>query len=374
LLDELGAGTDPREGAALARALLDFLIERKAYVVATTHYPELKSYADATERVENASVEFDVQTLSPTYRLMIGTPGRSNALAIAERLGMPREVLDAARLYVSPQALEAEVMLDQIAHERAAAEDAHARALKEAAEAATLKARARAALKDAEGKHREVWERASSAAEEELAELRREAHRVRLALASSRGGPLEPARAAIDAALGMSGLTAPPTPVVPLPEPSQAAAIALGSEVMVPRLGLPGRVLTIRDDQVELEVMGRRVHMALRDLDGATRPSAAERRRVDEAPQVALASERGDVALSLDLRGLRRDEALEQLETYLEDATLAGLQTARIIHGKGTGAIRQAVRERLRSSQHVARFAAEPDAGGGDGATQVWFK
>src|SRR5579859_1775393 len=97
LLDELGAGTDPQEGAAIARALLDFLRERGAYVVATTHYPELKSYAEATPRVQNASVEFDVQTLSPTYRLMIGTPGRSNALAIAERLGMPAEVLARAR-------------------------------------------------------------------------------------------------------------------------------------------------------------------------------------------------------------------------------------------------------------------------------------
>jgi DNA mismatch repair protein MutS2 len=317
-----------------------------------------------------------VQTLSPTYRLMIGTSGRSNALAIAERLGMPQEVLDAARLYVSPQALEAEVMLDQIAHERAAAEDALARALKEAAEAATLKARARVALKEAEQKHREVWERATSAADEELAELRREAHRVRLQLAATRGGALEPARAAIDSALSMPGLTAPPAPSVPLPdvEPAQAAAVALGAEVMVPRLGLPGRVLAIRDDQVEVEVMGRRVHMPLRELEGATRPSAAERRLADDSPRVALATDRGDVSLQLDLRGLRRDEALERLETYLEDATLAGLATARIVHGKGTGAIRQAVRERLRSSQQVARFAAEPDAGGGDGATQVWFK
>src|SRR3954454_4130036 len=133
LLDELGAGTDPQEGAAIARALLDFLRERGAYVVATTHYPELKSYAEATDRVENASVEFDLQTLSPTYRLMVGTPGRSNALAIAERLGMPGEVLEAARTYVAPQALEAEVMLDQIVRERAETEDARARALKEAA-------------------------------------------------------------------------------------------------------------------------------------------------------------------------------------------------------------------------------------------------
>src|SRR5258708_31864860 len=138
LLDELGAGTDPQEGAPSARARLDFLRERNAYVVATTHYPELKSYAEGTPRVQNASVEFDIQTLSPTFRLMIGTPGRSNALAIAERLGMPREVLDTARAYVTPQARETEALLDEIAPERTIAEDARARALQAAAEAATL--------------------------------------------------------------------------------------------------------------------------------------------------------------------------------------------------------------------------------------------
>jgi len=376
LLDELGAGTDPREGAAIARALMDFLRSGGAYVIATTHYPELKSYADATDRVENASVEFDLQTLSPTYRLMIGTPGRSNALAIAERLGMPHEVLEAARTYVAPQALEAEVMVDQIARERATAEDARARALKEAAEAATLKARARTALREAERQHREVWQRATTEAEEELAELRREAHRLRLQLASARdrGASGEPAREAIESALTLPAFKAPPAPVqVPVePEPAVPATVALGAEVMVPRLGLPGRVLAIRDDDVEVEVLGRRVRMPLRELEGATR--AVRPVPLERAPVVSLATDRGDVPLQLDLRGLRRDEALERLETYLEDAALAGLANARIVHGKGTGAIRQAVRERLRSSRYVARFASEPDATGGDGATQVWLK
>jgi DNA mismatch repair protein MutS2 len=376
LLDELGAGTDPQEGAAIARALLDFVRQRGAYVVATTHYPELKSYAEATPSVQNASVEFDIQTLSPTYRLMIGTPGRSNALAIAERLGMPREVLDAARGYVAPQVRETEALLEDIARERTVAEDARARALKEAAEAATMKVRARATLRDAEAKHREVWEHAQAEAEAELADLRREAQRLRLQLHSARDR--EPVRDAIEAALTLPGLVAPPTPVVPEPEPAspQAAQVELGAEVMVPRLGLPGRVLAIRDDTVEVEVLGRRVHMPLKELEGATRPTSAERRSAapERAPSIALATPRGDVPFQLDLRGLRRDEALERLEEYLEDAALAGMPGARIVHGKGTGAIRQAVRDELRRSQHVARFAPEADAGGGDGATQVWLK
>jgi DNA mismatch repair protein MutS2 len=379
LLDELGAGTDPQEGAAIARALLDFLRERGAYVVATTHYPELKSYAEATARVQNASVEFDIQTLSPTFRLMIGTPGRSNALAIAERLGMPREVLDTARAYVTPQARETEALLDEIARERTIAEDARARALKEAAEAATMKVRARTTLRDAEKKHREVWEHAQAAADEELAELRREAHRVRLQLQAARErSSVEPAREAIEAALSLPTFKAPPAPVVPEPEPEVAlpATIQLGAEVVVPRLGLPGRVLTIRDGTVEVEVLGRRVRMPLRELEGASRPTAAERRAAQQSerlPTIAIATPRGDVPFQLDLRGMRRDEALERLEQYLEDASLTGLAQARIVHGKGTGAIRQAVRETLRRSAHVTRFAPEPDASGGDGATQVWL-
>src|SRR5207248_5003160 len=130
----------------------------------------------------------------------------------------------------------------------------------------------------------------------------------------------------------------------------------------------------IRDDDVEVEVMGRRVRMPLSDLEGATRPPSRERREMERAPAVALASSRGDVPLQLDLRGLRRDEALERLETYLEDASLGGLPEARIVHGKGTGAIRQAVRDTLRRSQYVARFSPEPDSSGGDGATQAWLK
>jgi DNA mismatch repair protein MutS2 len=382
LLDELGAGTDPQEGAAIARALLDYLRERSAYVVATTHYPELKSYAEATPRVQNASVEFDVQTLSPTYRLMIGTPGRSNALLIAERLGMPAEVLDLARSYVSPETREAEAMLEQIARERAVAEDARARALKEAAEAATLKIRARGLLREAEQKHREVWENAQSSADQELADLRREAHRVRLQLQSARSAGVamgDAARQAIDAALNLPRVEAPAPPIaIPVQDvaPGELAAVRPGAEVMVPRLGLPGRVMTVRDDTVEVEVMGRRVRMPLRELEGATRPTSADRRAAqpERLPTLTMASPRGDVPYQLDLRGLRRDEAIERLEQYLEDASLIGMPESRIIHGKGTGAVRQAVREELRRSQHVARFAPEPDASGGDGATQVWLK
>lgn len=377
LLDELGAGTDPQEGAALAQALLADLQRRGAYVVATTHYPDLKVYAHVTPRVANASVEFDLETLSPTYRLMVGTPGRSNAFAIAQRLGMPEGILEAARANLAPRTAEVEAALGDIARERADALDARQRAFKEAAEAARLKHEARAALRTAELQRRELWEQTRAAADESLAELRREALRVRQELQTR--GPRRDALAAVDEALALPSIAPPPEAPVAQPveerEEPVPAALRPGAEVQVARLGLPGTVLAVRDGEVELEVLGRRVRMPVAELAGATRPTAAERRAAAPEPllRVALATPAGDVPFQLDLRGLRRDEALERLDTYLEDAALAGLPQARIVHGKGTGAIRQAVRERLRQSGSVSRFAPEPDGGGGDGATAVWL-
>ena len=201
--------------------------------------------------------------------------------------------------------------------------------------------------------------------------------RLQLQAACERG-PTEPVREAVEAALSLPTFTAPPAPLVPEPEPEipEAATVQPGAEVLVPRLGLPGRVLAVRDDTVEVEVLGRRVHMSIRELEGATRPTSAERRAAqpERLPSIAVASPRGEVPYQLDLRGMRRDDAVERLEQYLEDASLVGMPEARVVHGKGTGAVRQAVRDVLRRSQYVARFAPEPDASGGDGATQVWLK
>jgi DNA mismatch repair protein MutS2 len=383
LLDELGAGTDPQEGAALARALLTYLQERGAYVIATTHYPELKAFAHLTPRVQNASVEFNVETLSPTYRLMVGTPGRSNALAIARRLGMPETILGSAQANLAPRTAEVEAMLAEIAHERAEADAAHKRAEREAARAYETYRQSQKELRDARRLRKETWDKAQAEANEALLELRREAHRLRQQMEASRSRRLD-AREAMDAALDLQAFQAPEEPAALSGRPATPAAqvplpasLQVGAEVMVPRLGLPGRVTAVRDGQAEVEVLGRRVRMPASDLQGAARPTAADRRAAGVervAPVVLAATPRGDISITLDLRGQRRDEALERLEEYLEDASLAGLPTVRIVHGKGTGAIRQAVRDELRSSPYVERFAPEPDGAGGDGATAVWLR
>lgn len=382
LLDELGAGTDPQEGAALARAILDHLRTLGAYVIATTHYPELKAYAHVTPRVENASVEFDLRTLSPTYRLLVGTPGRSNALAIAQRLGMAQEILQGARAYLSPRTLEVDAVLQEIEHERLAAEQARQRIDLDREGARRMLRQAHAALRDAERKRKQIWDDARAVSQAELSELRREALRVRQQIGVGRASAGE-VREAIQAALDLPPLHVPPPPRLEMPNPSEAepprVPLEEGAEVLVPRLAMPGRILSVRDGSVELEVLGRRVRMAVADLEDAPRTTAAERRTAgpaeprDHPPRVVLATPRGDVSVQLDLRGLRRDEALERLERYLEDAMLSGLSHARIVHGKGTGAVRQAVRETLRGSRFVSRYEPERDPHGGDGATLAWF-
>jgi DNA mismatch repair protein MutS2 len=188
LLDELGAGTDPQEGSALARSILRFLQERGSSVVATTHYSELKTYAHTTPRVENASVEFNLETLSPTYRLSVGLPGRSNALAIATRLGMPEAVIGGARELLTPENVEVEQLLAEIQQERAAAVAAREQAAHAAEDAAKLLARRERQVAAVEQERDAIWRRARQESEAMLAELRREVQRE---LAAARAGRSE---------------------------------------------------------------------------------------------------------------------------------------------------------------------------------------
>lgn len=372
LLDELGAGTDPQEGAALGRALLDHFRARGSYVIATTHYPELKAYAQLTPRVENASVEFDLGSLAPTYRLLVGTPGYSNALAISERLGMPAEILEGARTHLAPQSVEMEDLLRQTALDRVAAEEERRRAERDAADAARFREQAQMAERQARRQRHLALEEAQEEAQISLAELRRQALRLQQRLQQE---DRVDARQAVEEALALRPPPLPAAEPSPQASPGVPVHVRVGQVILVPRLNVSGRVLSVRDGQVELDVAGRRVRLPSEELVEARPATSAQRRseRLEQAVTVQVASPIGDVPYQLDLRGLRRDEAVERLEDYLLDAARAGLPSARIVHGKGSGAIRQAVRETLRQNRLVARFAPELDTAGGDGATVLWF-
>jgi DNA mismatch repair protein MutS2 len=384
LLDELGAGTDPTEGSALAQALLDHFIRTGALVAATTHYAELKAYAHTTDGARNASVEFDLETLSPTYRLTIGLPGGSQAFAIAERLGLDAGIVADARSRLTENERAFEETLARIrategetseALDRAqAAEQRAAEALREAAEERRRARRERD----------ELVRTARSEAERLVADLRDDvkATRKHLERETVTAPSLDAAVARAEAQLGRL----PDAPPQPEPVPTEAHEWRVGERAKSRAGGWEGRVAALErgGKRATLEAGGMRVTVSLDDIEpvvggtgagngGAAGDGATARKSAGGGSSAAgLRLERArSVASSLDLRGARVDEALEALDRYLDDAALAGLDQVLIIHGLGTGALRDAVRTEVASHPLVKSVRAGERGEGGDGATII---
>ena len=369
LLDELASGTDPVEGSALAQALVARLAEQARLTLVTTHYPELKEWASASEGVANAGTGFDPDTHAPLYRIALGRPGTSHALQIAERLGLDTGVVAAARELVTPERLRIQELLAETEAAERAAVDERASATAERAEAERLSGDVRERERELEAEIEAVKasaaaerERAAADAQRDLAEARaelealraeiRQARRLRrneperdrrLGAATQRAARVERAIRELDQPLPFTG---------PLAE---------GDPVEAPDLGVHGTILAIEGDDAEVVgASGQRIRIPLARL----RPS---RQREPEAEQpvkvVAMAS--GDVSDELDVRGQRAQEAREAVRSFVDDAALAGLPSVRVIHGRGTGSVRAAVRDELDGHPLVDR--RESDSA--DGAT-----
>ncbi len=374
LLDELGAGTDPAEGSALARALLETFRQRGAMTLVATHYPELKAYAQLTPGVRNACVEFDPETLRPTYRLTIGIPGRSNALAIARRLGLDEEIVRRAEALLSPQDRQTEHLLADLHRLRLEAARARDEAYAARAEAQRLTEELRRRLARIDEERAAILEEARREAQEELERLREEARALRqqwrrMQLVSpgapdSSGAPgLPPAVAEAEAVLDR--LAAEVAEALPALEPLlPTGPLRPGDTVWVKSLRALGEVRALADDEAEVQVGPLRARVPARELERRAPPERpVEPSGVRYAPP--------SVPLRLDLRGQTVEEALENLDRYLDAATLAGLPWAHIVHGKGTGALRQAVRDFLRRHPLVRSYRAGEEGEGGDGVTVV---
>ncbi|RMD68805.1 MAG: endonuclease MutS2, partial [Bacteroidetes bacterium] len=349
ILDELGAGTDPQEGAALARAILDYLLGRGVTTLVTTHHPELKAYAYNTPGVVNASVEFDIETLRPTYRLTIGLPGRSNALAIAQRLGLPEEIIAAARAELHPDELRVDGLLDEIHRQREMARQARAAAEKARREAETLRAELAARLEHIEDERHAVLDAARKEAETQLEALRGELEAVRRQLKRARQ-PLDVIAQAEEKLEVVEEEQMPPVERRRPRLPRRTAAprrviLRPGVKVHVPQLGAQGVIVSLDEEQAEVQVGVLRVRVRRAELQAAAEetdsPEAAAAPQSDSAPKAepVTAPESGyapSPGVELDLRGQRVDEALDELDRYLDAAFLAGLPWVRIIHGRGT--------------------------------------
>jgi DNA mismatch repair protein MutS2 len=372
LLDELGAGTDPDEGAALAQAILQRLLARRITALATTHYSELKVFAHTTPYIANASVEFDIETLSPTYHLTIGLPGRSNAFAIARRLGLDPAIVAGAEALVSPQSLEAEAMLAEIKRAREAALTAEAETKAAQRRAEALNADLRYRLAQIEEARRQVLDEARTLAQAELAAAQEEVARTRERLSGLRvanapaGQSLhETWLAEAEAVLAQRVQQTRPLPSAQAPAPLIVdGPLQRGDRVWVPSLGATGEIAAVSAGEVEVKIGAFRLKLA---------PHRVELRERGQQPAIQATSVTAprppSPPMELDLRGLTVDDMLIELDRYLDAAYRGGLPWVRIIHGKGTGALRQAVRDELRGHPLVGEFRAGDNSEGGEGVT-----
>ncbi|MDI3280846.1 MAG: Smr/MutS family protein, partial [Bacillota bacterium] len=396
LLDELGTGTDPAEGAALAIAILEELRGR-AKAIVTTHFSELKTYAHNAPRVENAAVEFDAVSLRPTYRLLIGLPGRSNALEIAARLGLQPEVIERARRLLPGARVELEELLRHLEEERRSAEEARREVERQRDEArrwaeeyrdrsARLREERSRIVTEARARAEQLLKEARAEIDALVGELRRlvaqppaTREEVEAAAAAVRGGLADLERRlahrwAEEGAKEEPGVGSEGREGFGGPAPGPAAPLEPGMRVWVATLDQEGTVIApaAGGAAVEVQLGPLRATVPL----GSVRPLPPERRlppegaRRSNVEQLARAKA-ASISPELHVRRLPVAEALERTGKYLDDALLAGLTRVRIVHGKGTGALREAVRAYLEQHPRVVRFQSAPYSEGGDGVTVV---
>jgi len=377
ILDELGAGTDPQEGAALARALLKFFIRSGITTLVSTHHPELKSFAHTMEGVQNASMEFDLVTLKPTFRLSIGLPGRSNAIAIAQRLGMPEDIVNEARSEIRPEELQVDDLLDEIRLQKDLAYRSRVEAELQREAAEKLRKELLERLARIEDERALILEKAQETVDRYISDLKEEIKNIRKKDIFSK-----------DEIIDTTGLE---TAIVEIEaefaiQPDRnnlkkgieiQREINSGDHVRHRKLDTLGVVTMVEGDEAEIQVGSLRVRANLADLEfieteksdpvSITGRVPAERGKI----QIFNETPHPSPGIEINLRGQRSDEAINELERYLDSAYLAGLPFVRIIHGKGTGKLRQVIREYLSQNPNVKSFQSGGHNEGGEGVTVV---
>ena len=374
LFDELGGGTDPVEGAALAAAIIEHARSLGALVAATTHYAELKVYAMTTPGVENASCEFDVETLAPTYRLLVGIPGKSNAFAISQRLGLPQEIIQQAAARVSAENVRFEDVLTKLDQQRQEMEKerTEARRLKLEMEQSAAKAREyrerleaeRAkVVEKAQAEARSIIQEARAASDLAISELKELKKRKDLDWQQVNDGRAEARRLLNEAERGIGGPVQEPE----APPPTREARA--GDTVELVSMGTKASVLSVNKDgtlQLQAGILKISARQSeVRVVEGETQSQKEARKIIQRAERTLRTAAPREV----DLRGMMTDEAVAALESFLDTAMLGKLETVTIIHGKGTGAVRKAVREHLKRSRYVKSFRPGRYGEGEDGVT-----
>lgn len=378
LFDELGAGTDPIEGAALAAAILEQARELGAQVCATTHYAELKVYAMTTQGVENASCEFNVETLAPTYRLILGIPGKSNAFAISRRLGLPESIIEKAAERLDAENVRFEDVLTRLDQQRQEMEQEHTRArqlkleMEQSAKTAReyrerLEAERAKIVEKAQAEARDIIREARAASDLALSELKaiKKQQDKGLNWQQVNDSRAEARRLLNEAERGIGGAA----PEVEAPPPTRPAVV--GDMVELVSMGTKATVLTVnKDGSLQLQAGILKItakQEEVRVIEGGAENAKKEAKRVVSRAQHTLRM--AAVPTQIDLRGMMTEEAISVLESFLDTAMMGKMETVTIIHGKGTGAVRKAVREYCKRSRYVKAFRPGRYGEGEDGVT-----
>lgn len=380
LLDELGAGTDPTEGAALAISILEHLYDKGVKTIATTHYTELKKYAISTKGVENASMEFDVETLSPTYRLSIGTPGKSNAFEISQKLGLKPVIIKHAKGMLEKGDIEFEDVITSIEKDKKAAEEERDEAIQLNLEMKRQKEQIDRERTKLEEQKEKIISKAKEEARDMIREAKEFADEVQRELkelekyqnSGDRNRKYEEVRRKIR---GASDKYREKLVAAENPNPVKPEELKVGDRVKVISLDQKGNILTLPDDRNELQVQVGLLKISV-NLDNITKIQDGSGKKDNKTSRYGslYRSKVQSIMPSINVRGSLREDALMDVDKYLDDAYIAGLKSVTIIHGRGEGILREGIQQLLKNHKHVSSFRKGAYNEGGDGVTVVEFK
>lgn len=377
LFDELGAGTDPTEGAALARAIMDLMLEKHIRTIATTHYNQLKVYALTTEGVQNASMEFDVETLSPTFRVSIGVPGKSNAFEISRRLGLPSEIIDSAGSLINEDNIEFEEVLKAIEKDRSEIVRAKEDVLREREDLKIQNERLEKKLSQMEEREEKILRKAKEEGERILRRAREESQLalseikdVQKYLDSEKSRRLQDAQDMLRE--GLEKVSDRSEKIVIEEVKNHSKDIKTGDTVKIPSLNQEGIVLENVDKSGDVMVQIGIMKMKL-PKKSLIKIEREEEENKNKAAKI-LREKSQNISTEIDLRGRNFEEAKMEVDKYLDDAYISGLKRVRIIHGKGTGVLRQKLKSYLPGLKPVKSIEEAPLSEGGSGVTYVNLK
>lgn len=372
LLDELGAGTDPTEGAALAMAILSYFHEKGSKTIATTHFSRLKNFAYNTPGVQNASVEFDVNTLRPTYRLLMGVPGKSNAFDISLRLGLDINIIERAKEFMTAEEIQASQMIQKLEEDRKVSEKDREEAELAKKEIDTLKEELQRKKIELERRKKEILENAVKEAKDIVKRTQKESKEIIKSLHFHNKDIQDSQKKLkeLDDYLKEKSKEAEEPTSTDIPKSVEA-----GDTIYVPKLNKRGIVINFDNDQGEVQVQigAMKVTLEMSELREVPKQEREEKNQESQKQYISVTSTHNNAAASaeLNLRGDKVEEAVEKIENFFDHACLVGLKEVSLIHGKGTGALRTGIREYLKRHSNVKNFRYGKPEEGGDGVTIV---